>query len=235
MNHPPATAQQSGPAGAVAATPAVLQARGLALAIDGRCLWRDLDLALEPGARLGISGRSGTGKSLLLRTLAGLDPLQHGRLTLCGRPAADWSMPEYRARVAYLPQRPALREGSVETALRAPFRFRVRRGTPFPADRAEVLLALLGRDTRFLHQRTEHLSGGEAQIACLLRTLLVEPRILLLDEPTAALDAATATAIERLVAHWLTERPGRACVWTSHDHAQLARTTDDLCILDATA
>lgn len=209
-----------------AAGSTLLQACQLAFDIDGRTLWRDFDLMLRAGERLGITGPSGSGKTLLLRTLAGLEPPQRGELTFCGRALAVWSMPTYRARVVYVPQRPALREGTVQAALYAPFEFRLRRSRAFPNEQARALLQALGRDKDFLRQRAERLSGGESQIVAVLRALLVAPDVLLLDEPTASLDAATVGAIEQMVEHWISEQPGRACLWTSHDHAQLERVTD---------
>lgn len=219
----------------IAAGKTVLQAQHLAFHIEGRegrTLWRNLDLSLHAGERLGITGPSGSGKTLLLRTLAGLEPLQSGELKLDGRALAHWSMPAYRARVVYVPQRPALREGTVEAALRAPFAFRLHRGHAFPEGRVHTLLQALGRDDSFLRQRAERLSGGEAQIAVMLRALLIDPDILLLDEPTASLDAATVAIIEQLITHWIAEQPDRACLWTSHDRAQLERVTDRLLTLE---
>ena len=206
--------------------PVLLQARQLGFTIDGRRLWQDLDLVLRAGERLAVVGASGSGKTLLLRTLAGLEPVQTGELAFRDRPMSDWSMPAYRARVVYVPQRPALPEGQVETALRVPFQFRVHRHQPFPSNRARELLTMLGRDETFLQQRTERLSGGEAQIVALLRALLITPDVLLLDEPTASLDARAVATIETLIASWLQEQPQRACVWTSHDRQQLQRISD---------
>ena len=204
----------------------LLQARGLRFAIDDRILWQGLDLTLAPGERLAIAGPSGSGKTLLLRTLAALEPMQSGEITFQGRPLADWSMPAYRAHVVYLQQRPALPEGKVEAALQAPFRFQVHQHRRFPVEQARQLLQMLGRNGTFLQQRTERLSGGEAQIVAMLRALLTAPDVLLLDEPTASLDADAVAAIEKLIANWLQEMPERACVWTSHDRQQLERISD---------
>ena len=220
---------------ALVADGTLLCARHLTFRIGDRVLWQDLDLTLRAGERLGISGPSGSGKTLLLRTLAGLEPLQAGNLECAGRGLAEWSMPEWRARVVYVPQRPVLREGTVEAALRAPFALRLRRAQAFPETQLRSMLHALGRDAGFLRQHAERLSGGEAQIVAMLRALLIEPDVLLLDEPTASLDAVTVSAIEQLLTHWVSAVPGHAYVWTSHDRAQLERTTTRLLTLQAAA
>ncbi|HET8942856.1 MAG TPA: ATP-binding cassette domain-containing protein [Rudaea sp.] len=204
-------------------TDILLQVRDLTFRIDGRTLWHNFGLTLHAADRLGITGPSGSGKTLLLRTLAGLEPLQSGELVFNGRALADWSMPAYRSFVVYVPQRPAWREGTVDAALRAPFAFQVRRGLEFPDDQARELLRATGRDERFLRQRAERLSGGEAQIVAVVRALLVAPSVLLLDEPTASLDRETVCAIENLITHWISAAPDRGLIWTSHDRAQLER------------
>ena len=211
----------------------MLTGRGLSFRIERRTLWQGFDLSLHTGGRLGITGPSGSGKTLLLRTLAGLEPLQSGELVFQGRSLSEWSMPAYRARVVYVPQRPAWREATVEEALRAPFAFDVRRGREFPGEQARELLQSLGRDRSFIHQRTERLSGGEAQILAVARALLIGPSVLLLDEPTASLDSGTALVIEQLITHWVSESPDRAYLWTSHDRAQLERIADPVLTLES--
>lgn len=190
---------------------------------------------LAPGERLAIAGPSGSGKTLLLRTLAALELIQRGEIIFQGRPLGEWSMPVYRGHVVYLPQRPALPEGTVDAALRAPFHFQVRQHRHFPDEQARHLLQMLGRDETFLQQHSERLSGGEAQMVAMTRALLTAPDVLLLDEPTASLDAGAVAAIEQLIANWLQEKPQRACVWTSHDREQLERNSDRILSLASDA
>lgn len=201
----------------------ILSAHNLGRRVDRGWLWRGLSLQLDAGECLGVAGPSGVGKTLLLRALARLDPLDEGALTLAGRPAAEWPAPEYRARVLFVHQRPELLEGTVDENLRAVLGLRARRGQGFSDGRAADWLTRLGRSPSLLRQRVEGLSGGERQSAALARALLCGPDILLLDEPTSSLDGALARRAEQAVTAWLAEGPGRAALWVSHDPGQVAR------------
>jgi len=214
-----------GSLGAQTMTPPLLTATGLGRFVADRWLWRDLELALAPGETLAITGGSGSGKTLLLRVLAGLDPVDAGEVALDGVPLDGWPMPSYRAQVRYLPQKPVTIEGTVEDGLRFAFGLRVHRGAAFKRERALDLLARVGRDERFLGARAASLSGGEGQLVALVRTLLLPPRVLLLDEPTASLDDATARDVESLVTDWLAGADDRAVIWTSHRDEQLSRVS----------
>ena len=184
-------------------------------------------MTLKLGLRqqLALQGPSGAGKTLLLRTLAGLDAVQEGRVSLQGKALAAWSMPLYRTKVSYLHQRPALFEGTVEDNLRRPFALQAHRARHFDRKKVTRWLEHLGRGEKFLELSAATLSGGEAQLSALLRSLQLDPLVLLLDEATASLDPETVVRVEALVTDWL--RGGeRACIWTSHDPAQLARVAD---------
>lgn len=206
----------------------LLHARGLQCSVAGRTIWHDVNLTLHAGERWVIRGPSGSGKTLLLRALAHLTALESGQITTGPALPGLGDIPRYRASVLYLAQRPALPEGSVQAALQAPYRLQVRRGRQFPADKLHAHLATLQLAPTFLDQATRGLSGGESQIVALLRALLVEPTVLLLDEPTASLDAQRTEIVETLVAQWLAQDPTRAYLWTSHDERQQQRVGDHI-------
>jgi putative ABC transport system ATP-binding protein len=173
---------------------------------------------------LAIRGPSGAGKTVLLRALALLDPLDVGAIRWKGGQVRSEVIPSFRSKVIYLHQRPALFEGSVRENLERPYTLKVYRGKRFDRDRIVDLLRDLGRDASFLEKSACDLSGGEGQIVALLRAIQLGPTILLLDEPTASLDSHTMQAIEQLIDRWFGEQPGeRALIWISHDSEQARR------------
>lgn len=204
----------------------LLSAAQIGRKIEHRWIWQHLDFELLPGERLAIIGPSGVGKSLLLRAIAGLDALQAGQLTFHGQPLSGFSMPEYRAQVIYLHQRPALLEGTVEFNLQQVYQLAIHHPKAYCQEQILEYLWPLGRQLEFLHHSVNNLSGGEAQIVACLRALQLSPQVLLLDEPTASMDESTAQQIEVLVNQWQQEDSSRCCIWTSHNVKQLQRVTD---------
>ncbi|MCC6125006.1 MAG: ATP-binding cassette domain-containing protein [Pirellulales bacterium] len=180
-----------------------------------------VSLEIRAGDRAVVSGPSGSGKTLLLRAAAMLDPIDAGAVLWQGRPIAREAVPRFRAAVIYCHQRPAMLADTVEEALRRPFALKIHRAKKF--DRPWMLerFARLGKPDSFLEQPVANLSGGEMQMVALLRALQLDPQILLLDEPTAALDPKTAAEVEELAVDWIERSPDkRALVWVSHDVAQ---------------
>jgi len=203
--------------------PLLLRAEQLKRQLGNRLLWSQLDLELRAGERLGLVATSGAGKTLLLRALALLDPLQAGTIHLRGRSPASWGLPRWRSLVLYLTQRPVAHGGTVEENLRSPWTFQELRGRGgWRRERITGWLEALGRDPAFLAYDAERLSGGELQLLALLRALQLDPTVLLLDEPTASLDRDTSVAVEALLVEWLAAG-SRAAVFTSHDSEQIQR------------
>lgn len=196
-------------------------------AAGGEVLLNRAGLRIAPGERWGLFGPTGSGKTLFLRALALLDSVDSGEIRWQEQPIPDADVPAYRRQVIYLHQRPALISGTVEENLRLPWSFSSARNGDIDLGRAGRYLEEVGRPEQLFERQSSQLSGGERQIVALVRAMLLEPRILLLDEPTAALDADSARQVERLVQTYLDEAPEkRASVWVTHDADQLRRVAD---------
>ncbi|MBW4685847.1 MAG: ATP-binding cassette domain-containing protein [Komarekiella atlantica HA4396-MV6] len=203
----------------------ILSVQDLGRTVEKRWIWNHLSFQLFPGERVAVIGASGSGKSLLLRALAGLDPVQAGQIIFQGQPMNSWFIPSYRSQIIYLHQRPALWEGTVEENLQQVYRLAVHRHQVYNRQLILDYLYLLHKTADFLQRPVSAISGGEAQILAFLRALQLSPKILLLDEPTASLDGGTAQSLEALVTAWQHQDPQRAYLWTSHDPTQLERIT----------
>lgn len=173
---------------------------------------------------MGLVAPSGGGKTLLMRNLVALDPIQQGQVWFEGKTPTEWTLPAYRSRVMYVPQRAIALASTVQDNLQQVFDLAIHCDRRFDPETVRTWLKQLGRDPDFLDLQGSRLSGGEAQILALVRSLQLDPQVLLLDEPTASLDAATTVSVEALLHSWL-QHPHRACVLTSHDAEQIRRVT----------
>lgn len=202
----------------------LLEARGLGRkdSATGRWLLEAVDLSLDSGERMAISGPSGAGKTLLLRALGMLDPVQAGSILWRGGTMRGSDVPKFRRSVIYVRQRPSLFPGTVRDNLRAPFTL-----TGAVGEYADSLirqqLAGLGLSADFLETDSRNLSGGETQAVALLRALQLNPIVLLLDEAFSAMDSATAQGAEGLVENWLRADSARALLLVTHHEAQAER------------
>jgi len=114
----------------------------------------------------------------------------------------------------------------VEDNLRFPFSLKTLRKRSFDLAAVTTLLGHAGKAPDFLAKRAGDLSGGESQVVSLIRTLQLNPEVLLLDEPTAALDPTSSREVEALIDAWFAGDPARACIWVSHDLDQARRMSD---------
>lgn len=190
---------------------------------SGAALLQPYSLEVRAGDSVVLTGATGSGKSLLLRSLAMLDPIGAGELHFGGVAVRAATVPRYRSQVAYVRQRPAMLEDTVEQNLRLPNTLAIHAGRRFDVEAARRLLDTLGQPPGFLAKRARDLSGGETQIVALIQVLLLDPIILLLDEPTAALDRGTTVAVEKMLQGWANGGEPKALVMVTHSPEQAER------------
>ncbi len=191
-----------------------------------------ITLQLRPGDRYGMVGKTGSGKSLLLRGLARLDARTTGLVKYRDLSADELGIPRFRKHVMYVTQHSTLLPGSVEDNLKVPFLLAGRRTESFDRDTLLSQLSDLSRDETFLRKPVSELSGGEARIVTVLRALQLKANVLLLDEPTSSLDEETARGIEQLIDTWISAETPRAYLWVTHSLDQARRVTDHVWEMD---
>ena len=207
--------------------------------LDAKGTQRILDrvnLSIREGDQIGLVGPTGSGKSSLLRAIAMLDHSDLGNIVFQGQSIRRDAVPAYRRRVIYLQQRPEFVAGSLLHNLELPFRLGV---SADHLDRAQVTqwLDRLSFSRGMLEQDVDSLSGGQRQVAALVRAMTLSPQVLLLDEPTAELDPPSTRRFERLVMEWQNERAGtslsqRAFLWTSHNSDLIGRMATRVLTID---
>lgn len=173
---------------------------------------------VERGECVALSGPSGCGKTLLLRALADLDPSE-GTVRLDGEECCGMTAPQWRRKVGWLPAESSWWFDHV--------------GEHFPnlgrnsqPERGWFQwLEKLGFEKEVMEWRIERLSTGERQRLALFRLLINEPQVLLLDEPTAALDFSNVWKTEEVISEYR-KKTDAAVVWVSHSPEQIARVAD---------
>jgi zinc transport system ATP-binding protein len=185
----------------------VVRMRGGAVGYGDRPVIRDIDFSLHTGEVVVLLGPNGSGKTTLVRGILGLAPLISGELALFGVPAASF---HERYRLGYVPQRHTVVGGVPSTVREVVSSGRLSRKRPFAwmkaPDREVVSQAI---ETVGLAERADtsvaQLSGGQQRRVLIARALAAEPDVLVMDEPTAGVDAANqeilAATLRQLVAN----------------------------------
>ncbi len=203
---------------------------GLTKQVGATRILDGLSLHVAEGSFVALLGPSGSGKTTLLRVIAGLDGADSGTLYLAGRPADD--LPPGRRGLGFVFQGYALFE-HMTVARNIAFGLQVRRPRPprheiaATVERMLALVQLQGLGDRLPSQ----LSGGQRQRVALARTLAVEPRILLLDEPFGALDHQVREEL-RLELRRIHDALGTTTLFVTHDEEEAMALADRAVMLD---
>ncbi len=171
-----------------------------------------------------VVGPSGAGKSTLLRLCNRLELPTSGRACFYGSEIAGLDPLRLRRRVGMCFQRPTPFPGTVADNLRAA-------DPDASGTRMRDTLARVALTGSWLERDVAELSGGEAQRVCLARTLIAQPRVLLLDEPPSAVDTEAAEIIERAVRDLAAD--GTPALWVTHNSAQVQRAADRVLRLES--
>ena len=208
----------------------MIRVQGVSKRIGATLILDDLSLTVAAGSFVALLGPSGSGKTTLLRIIAGLDAPDSGTLELDGRPVLG--LPPGERRLGFVFQSYGLFE-HMSVAANIGFGLQIRRPRPprqqiaATVERMLALVQLEGLGPRMPAQ----LSGGQRQRVALARTLAVEPRVLLLDEPFGALDRAVREEL-RLALRRIHDRLGMTTLFVTHDHEEASALADRCVMLE---
>ena len=214
------------PADRASGGPALIQLRNIRLRLGGDDIYDDVSFSVARGELLCILGPSGCGKSTLLRLIGDLLTPTSGEITIAGRPPAQaWD------RIAYVFQSPRLvpwRTALGNVTLSRELRFGGKADEAMRRQ-AKSLLAMVGLE-RDGHKFPLMLSGGERQRVAIARALAVEPEIILMDEPLAALDINTRQRLRgKILEIW--KSTGKTIVFVTHDIDDALTLADRVIVL----
>ena len=194
----------------------IFELDNLGLVSPEKIILEEISLSVEAGAHLTITGPSGSGKSSLLKLLAALVSPSSGRIVYQGRDLEDLDPVAYRREVSYCFQQPLLFGQTVRDNMAFPFEIRQ---LPFDQERVLSALARLNLGPEFLEKPIKELSGGEKQRVALVRNLLFEPKVLLLDEVSSGLDEQTKLLLRAFLKDL--HQAGVTLIEVTHDQREI--------------
>ena len=206
-----------------------IEIAGINLSYGATHVLKNVDLAVRPGEFFAFLGPSGCGKTTLLRLIAGFAQAQTGRVLLDGQDVAP--LPPWKRDVGMVFQSYALWP-HMTVAKNVAFGLEERRLPRVEIDRRVTeALDLLGL-TAFAGRRPAQLSGGQQQRVAVARTIAIEPKVLLLDEPLSNLDAKMRVSVRREL-RALQQRLGLTTIFVTHDQEEANTICDRIAVMDA--
>lgn len=198
---------------------AIIRFDKVSVAVRDKNLLSEVSFTLQAGEKAVLCGKSGSGKSTILKTLLGMHSLAAGGIYFNGQPLNSKTVQSIRRCTAYIGQEPILGADTVRNALLLPFQFKAHRHLLPPESRLKDVLQRLQLPTGLLSRDCAGISGGEKQRLALARGLLLEKTVYLLDEVTSALDAESKQAVFEVFAD-----PQLTLLAVAHDPDWLERS-----------
>lgn len=196
----------------------ILSIHKLTVMIDGVRLLQGMQLRMEAGQQITLTGPSGSGKSTLLRCILGFVPIADGEIYIQCQALSAGTVWKLRGALAYVAQEPDLGDASVMDAMQRPFSYSINKHLAFRPQEAEALMEAFLLPPNILFKKMGTLSGGEKQRVALMGALLLKRPLLLLDETASALDGKAKKAVR----DYLCARTDLTILSVSHDTREFA-------------
>ncbi len=197
-----------------------LQIKNITIQFNDQIIIKDFSLTLEKGEKLILTGHSGCGKSTIIKAILGFIPIDDGEIIINGTSLNEGNCWELRQFFAYVCQAPFTGFGTAEEFLMSPFNFKANRHIKFNGEKVHEYMQMFNLKKELLYKSVDELSGGEKQRFAIIGALLLEKEVLLLDEPTAALDKRNRLALNNFL-------------YQNDEFSAIMITHDDDCIKNA--
>ena len=208
----------------------MLQLQNIFKSFEGRQVLRDVNLHIDDGATHALIGSSGSGKTTLLRITLGLIPFDRGYVKINDQPLLSFTPVEWAARIGYVPQDGGLFphiDGEQNVSLMAKLRGW---GRDKLNARVEELRKLVDLDRAILKRFPHEMSGGQMQRVAIMRAAMLDPSVMLLDEPMAALDPLIRRALQSELKA-IFARLGKTVLLVTHDLGEAVFLADKMTLL----
>ncbi|MGO1356336.1 MAG: ABC transporter ATP-binding protein [Alkalibacterium gilvum] len=206
----------------------ILEINDVSFNVGGNTILSHLDFSVNKGEHITVTGPSGGGKSTLLKVIASMLTQTEGSIIYKGKNIQEINPIEYRKKVAYLFQNPALFDSTVKDNLAFPSSIR---DDKFDEAKSIQLLERVSLDKSYLSKQVKELSGGEKQRIALIRNILYKPDILLLDEVTSSLDMENKNILHDIIGE-LNDKDKITILSVSHDEEEIKRANRVIRIID---